>query len=127
MANEVQAPPADPKNGDLGRHAHLLYHFCRLQLPVVVLAAPRCELHLQRTYEVYPPRRKAKRPGTSIWKTCIRSTGTSPPPAWKATVGPGSISFPPVPVAAIVCSWMPCAPRRPALSARRGTSGQRRH
>jgi RNA polymerase sigma factor (sigma-70 family) len=51
MANEVQA--ADPHNGDLGRHAHLLYHFCRLQLPAVVLLAPRCEHHLRRTFGVF--------------------------------------------------------------------------
>ncbi len=63
MAEEVQAPAAAPHNGDLGRHAHLLYHFCRLQLPVVVLPAPRCEHHLRRTYEVYA----AKANGDASW------------------------------------------------------------
>lgn len=57
--------PAEPHNGDLGRHAHLLYHFCRLQLPVVVLAAPRCEHHLRRTFEVY--RAKAKTEEQPTW------------------------------------------------------------
>src|SRR5262245_25432884 len=54
MANQVQAAAAtEPHNGDLGRHAHLLYHFCRLQLPAVVLPPANCERHLHRTFEVY--------------------------------------------------------------------------
>src|SRR5438477_12085589 len=69
MANEAQAPAAEHHNGDLGRHAHLLYHFCRLQLPVVVLAPTRCEHHLQRTYEVY----RAKAQAEPSWTTYLEN------------------------------------------------------
>ena len=63
MPDEVQAAAVAPVTGELGRHAHLLYHFCRLQLPAVVLAPPRCEHHLRRTYEVY----HAKANGDASW------------------------------------------------------------
>jgi len=53
MASEMQISPVALPNSDLNRHAHLLYHFCRLQLPVVTLPPARCEQHLQRTFAVY--------------------------------------------------------------------------
>ena len=36
-----------------GPRAELLYHFCRLQLPAVMMAAAACARHLQRTFELY--------------------------------------------------------------------------
>jgi RNA polymerase sigma factor (sigma-70 family) len=38
---------------DVRPRAHLLYHFCRLQLPAVGLSAAACEGHLGRTFAVY--------------------------------------------------------------------------
>lgn len=38
---------------DFGPRAELLYHFCRLQMPSVKLLPPRCQSHLQRTYELF--------------------------------------------------------------------------
>src|SRR5262245_7301543 len=62
MANEVQAA-AQSLDGDPGRHAHLLYHFCRLQLPSAILAESRCVHQLRRTFEVY----RAKEPAGAAW------------------------------------------------------------
>src|SRR5262249_55660295 len=46
-----------------GPRTELLYHFCRLQLPTVVLPPQTCERHLQRTFDLY--RRKAS--GAADW------------------------------------------------------------
>jgi RNA polymerase sigma factor (sigma-70 family) len=34
-------------------HIHLLYHFCRLQLPDVTLPAEKCQYHLERTFQLF--------------------------------------------------------------------------
>jgi RNA polymerase sigma factor (sigma-70 family) len=39
---------------------HLLYYFCRVQLPVVNLAPPVCERHLVRTYHVFEAKDKER-------------------------------------------------------------------
>ena len=36
-----------------GPRAELLYHFCRLQLPAVMMASAVCARHLQRTFDLY--------------------------------------------------------------------------
>jgi len=36
-----------------GARAELLYHFCRLQLPAVIMASAVCARHLQRTFDLY--------------------------------------------------------------------------
>ncbi len=36
-----------------GPRAELLYHFCRLQLPAVIMASAACARHLQRTFDLF--------------------------------------------------------------------------
>ncbi len=38
---------------DIGIREELLYHFCRLQLPAIVLSSDACRMHLQRTFDLY--------------------------------------------------------------------------
>jgi RNA polymerase sigma factor (sigma-70 family) len=51
------AKRTNPSRGRLSAEAalrtRLLYHFCRLQLPNLALAAERFEIHLERTFEIY--------------------------------------------------------------------------
>jgi RNA polymerase sigma factor (sigma-70 family) len=42
----------------------VLYHFCRLQLPAVLLTFDRFDSHLQRTFELY----RAKEPASPSWE-----------------------------------------------------------
>jgi RNA polymerase sigma factor (sigma-70 family) len=44
---------ATPLPADLLPRTHLLYHFCRLQLPAVRLSQEACEQHLERTFLLY--------------------------------------------------------------------------
>ena len=39
-------------NPDLGAQVNLLYHFCSLQLPAVVLSLQKCKEHLLRTFQL---------------------------------------------------------------------------
>jgi hypothetical protein len=48
---------------DLRARIHLLYHFCRLQLPAVGLSAQGCDRHLGRTFEVH----RAKAGAAAAW------------------------------------------------------------
>jgi RNA polymerase sigma factor (sigma-70 family) len=52
---------------DLGPRAHLLYHFCRLQLPAVGLSPSACESHLQRTFDLY----RTKVDEAATWSTYL--------------------------------------------------------
>lgn len=46
MGNAAPAIGHEPRTS-------LLYHFCRLQLPSVVLSAEKCQRHLERTFQVF--------------------------------------------------------------------------
>jgi RNA polymerase sigma factor (sigma-70 family) len=48
--------PEPPDNSAITQQKALLYHFCRLQLPAVVLTPDDCERHLLRTYHLYERR-----------------------------------------------------------------------
>jgi RNA polymerase sigma factor (sigma-70 family) len=56
------------------RHAaaiSLLYHFCRMQLPDLVLPAARCEHHLQRAFQLYQAKQD---PGKQAsWESYLES------------------------------------------------------
>ncbi len=45
--------PESPDSGALAQQKALLYHFCRLQLPAVVLSPDDCDRHLVRTFGLY--------------------------------------------------------------------------
>jgi RNA polymerase sigma factor (sigma-70 family) len=49
----AQAQPTSDGPSLHGPRAELLYHFCRLQLPAVILPPETCARHLQRTYDLY--------------------------------------------------------------------------
>jgi RNA polymerase sigma factor (sigma-70 family) len=55
-----------PTTPDLGPRTSLLYHFCRLQLPAVVLSWAVCQRHLQRTFQLF----RAKVPDAD-WDTYL--------------------------------------------------------
>jgi hypothetical protein len=52
-----------PVNPELGAQVSLLYHFCSLQLPAVVLSPEKCQEHIQRTYRLY----QAKSNSAASW------------------------------------------------------------
>jgi hypothetical protein len=55
-----------------GQHAaeiSLLYHFCRMQLPDVVLSADQCAYHLQRTFKLYQTKQDTASPAT--WESYL--------------------------------------------------------
>jgi RNA polymerase sigma factor (sigma-70 family) len=47
--------------------SHLLYHFCRLQLPAIRLSEAVCERHLERTFGLY----QTKASGVSSWQAYL--------------------------------------------------------
>ena len=51
----------------LERQIHLLYHFCRLQLPDIDLSAAACERHLRRTFGLH----QAKAGAASTWQAYL--------------------------------------------------------
>ncbi len=53
--------PAPPEHA---AQLNLLYHFCRLQLPAVVLSPEKCEEYLRRAYRLY----QDKNPAAASWE-----------------------------------------------------------
>ena len=91
----------------------LVYHFCRVQMPAVVLPFPTFEHHLQGAFglfQVKQARTEATgQPGRAFSTISTLWTGTFAVPAWKGKAGPGSICSPPGSAGTIACSSMPCA------------------
>jgi RNA polymerase sigma factor (sigma-70 family) len=54
---------------ELRPRAHLLYHFCRMQLPAVLLGPQACETHLQRTFALH----QAKAGSDAAWADYLDS------------------------------------------------------
>jgi RNA polymerase sigma factor (sigma-70 family) len=57
----MKHPPLSPPHS---AKTLLLYHFCRMQLPAVVLSPDTCEHHLQRTFQLY----QAKAGAAASWE-----------------------------------------------------------
>jgi len=55
-----------PDSG-LDRQVHLLYHFCRLQLPAINLTENACGRHVQRTFGLH----RAKAGATATWQAYL--------------------------------------------------------
>jgi RNA polymerase sigma factor (sigma-70 family) len=56
-------------SGILAQQKALLYHFCRLQLPAVVLTSDDCDRHLLRTYGLYERRAN----GSATWSAYLEN------------------------------------------------------
>jgi len=59
-----KATKPDTRAANAVPRSTLLYHFCRVQLPAIALAADVCERHLQRTYELH----RAKADAETSWE-----------------------------------------------------------
>src|SRR5262245_7537027 len=53
MASGSTRKAAIASAADRGPRAHLLYHFCRLQVPAIRLESAACSRHLERTFELH--------------------------------------------------------------------------
>jgi RNA polymerase sigma factor (sigma-70 family) len=60
--------PDDPRHADNKARTRLLYHFCRMQLPIVHLVPDSFDKHLQRTFSLY----KAKTDAAS-WEAYLEN------------------------------------------------------
>jgi hypothetical protein len=59
----MDRPATTPQDSASDPQIHLLYHFCRLQLPDINLPAATCERHLQRTFGLH----RSKNGAATTW------------------------------------------------------------
>jgi hypothetical protein len=62
-----------PPTSHLASQVSLLYHFCRLQLPAVVLPPEKVEYHLERTFQLHQAKSAAAGPAAAAWEAYLEN------------------------------------------------------